>query len=261
MNPKVLITGAGGKFGEWVIPLLSPAFDYVLTDRVAGEAAGRKIHAVDLTDYPSVLAAMQGIDAVVHLAIASQRAFVTDNERFDADEGEEYLRFNEASIDVNVRGTYHLFEAARAAGVKRVVYGSSLTIFLGQPRYAEVNDDLPPRPFNFYAVTKLFGEQLGELFSRRHGMTVYSLRFGEPYPKEIHRTMARPPASSALVTFPDLARSIECALTAANGPGFEAYIIVSDCANPRYSNAKAAEIGWKSRSFFEADGRITSLPE
>lgn len=261
---KVLLTGACGRIAQWVIPQLPPEWELVLTDRVAAELGGRSIRALDITDYSAVREAAQGVDVIVHLAIASSRDFVTDTDRFDADEGEEYLRFNEAAIEVNVRGTYHIFEAARDARVKRVVLGSSLTVLIGQPVPARVSDAQPYRPSNFYAVTKMWGEQLGEYYSRRHGITVYCLRFGNPYPQpespKFAVWMKAPPASRSSVTFADLASSIVCAATVEGGPAFGAYTIVSLVENSRYDTSKAAEIGWRSRTRCEADGTITPLP-
>lgn len=223
----------------------------------------RPIDVLDITDYSAVVDAMQGVDAVVHLAIVSEREFVTDKPRFEAAEGDEYLRFNEASIDGNVRGTYHILEAARAAGVKRVVLGSSLTVLLGQPRYPRIHDDLPVRPVNFYAVTKLWGEQLGEYFSRRHGLTVYCLRFGQPLEQEIMlrsraKGMVHPPAR-ALVSSQDLAWSIQCAVCTTEGPPFGAYTIVSASDDSGFDVIKAAEIGWQPRTRCEPDCRCSAV--
>ena len=261
---KVLVIGAGGVIGRRVVPLLSPSFELVLADRKAGEIDGREIQGLDITDLDEVRAAMRGVDAVVHLAIASQREYVTDTASFLRDEGGEYLRFNEAMIDVNVRGTYHVFEAAREAGVKRVVLISSLTIYLGKPHYESFHDGLPPRPSNIYAVTKLWGEQLGEYFSRRDGMTVYCLRYGDPYPqdnpKKIEDWRRRPPGRRLVVTYEDIAGSIECALTKQGGPAYGAYTILSACDDPIFDSSKAAEIGWKSKTRCEADGSITPVP-
>lgn len=261
---KVLMTGAAGRIAQWIMPHLSDEFDYVLTDRESRMIDGREIIGLDITDYEAVLQAMQGIDAVVHLAIASERDVVTNKERFYANEGDEYLKFNNMALDVNVRGTYHVFEAARFAGVKRVVYGSSIAIILGKPAYPKFKDDLPSRPATFYAVTKLWGENLAEYFSRVHDMTFYCLRFGNPYPQNtVGKTdfwQKTPPGRRLSVTYVDLAHAIESGLTAQNAPAFGAYNIVSDCDDPMVESDKAAEIGWKSKTFCEADGGITLLP-
>lgn len=257
MNQKILITGAAGNIAKRILPLFPADLDLVLTDRHAGEIAGQKIHALDITDYSAVQAAMEGVDAVVHLAIVSTRAVVKDKPLFDTDVGEEYLRFNDLSIDVNVRGTYHLFEAARAAGVKRFVFASSLTVLIGMPRYPEFHDDLAARPSNFYAVTKMWGENLGEYFSRRHDMTVYCLRFGQPVGQKVdpHNRIKRNlhPLPGIFVSSEDLAGSVLSALTHQGGPAFGAYSIVSACTGSQIDYSKAEEIGWRPKTQVEPD--------
>lgn len=251
MNPKILITGAAGSIAQRILPYFPTNFDLVLTDRLATEIDGRKIHALDITDYSAVQTAMEAVDAIVHLAIVSTREVVRDKELFDTDEGEEYLHFNDLSIDVNVRGTYHLFEAARAAGVKRFVYASSMTVLIGLPRYPEFHDDLTPRPANFYAVTKMWGENLGEYFSRRHGLTVYCLRFGHPVGQKLdphnQRLKNLNPLTGILVSSEDLASSVVAALTHQGGPAFGLYSIVSACADSQIDFSRALEIGWSPK--------------
>jgi uronate dehydrogenase len=261
MNAKIMILGAGGRIGRNIVPLLSPEVEWLLADRLSGEIDGRPVQGVDITDYEKTLAAMRGVNAVVHLAIASARKYVKDKPRFLADRGEEYLRYNEAATDVNVRGTYHVFEAAREAGVKRVIYGSSLTVLLGEPRRAKFHDSLPAQPSNFYAVTKLWGEQLGELYSRKHGLTIYCLRFGTPYPLPNHHNWLHlPPGQRSSVTYSDLARAIEVAATAQDGPAFGTYSIVSKAENSIFDCSKAQrELGWRPCEQCEADGSVTVL--
>lgn len=252
MNLKILITGASGEVAQRILPFFPENLDLVLTDRQATEIQGRKIHALDITDFSAVQTAMEGVDAVVHLAIVSIREVIRDKRLFDLDEGAEYLRFNDLSIDVNVRGTYHLFEAARAAGVKRFVFASSLTVLIGMPRYSEFHDDLAPRPSNFYAVTKMWGENLGEYFSRRHGLTVYCLRFGHPVGQKLdpHNRIEKKlnPFPGILVSSEDLAGSVLSALTHEGGPSFGTYSIVSACAGSRFDYSAALEIGWSPKS-------------
>jgi len=263
MSKKILIIGAAGRIARWIAPFLPSEWELKLTDRTAGDQDGRPIEALDITDYEAVLAAMHGCDAVVNLAIASQREFVTDAATFVADLGDEYLRFNEAVIETNLRGAYHIYEAARSAGVKRVVFGSSLTVFLGQPPYDEYHDDLAYRPVNFYAVSKMWGEQLGELYARKHGLTVYCLRFGQPFPfpsdpKDSLR-LKSPAGLRASVTFLDMASAIRCAVDVEGAPSFGSYLIISSATDTIFHCDKAKEIGWTSLSRCEEDGSITQL--
>ncbi len=257
---KVLITGALGHIASRIVPQLVVRHELVLTDLNAGELAGLPVHPVDITDLEAVARISKGVDAVVHLAIASARSIVKDREAFRNDRGECYKRFNEASIEANVRGTYHVFEAARENGVRRVVYGSSLTVLLGTPRYEKVTDDLWPRPSNFYAVTKLWGEQLAEYYARTHGMTIYCLRFGTPHPWKEHpqyaQWVAHPCRDWTFVTYQDLASAVDAALTYQNGPAFGTYTVVSDFPERRFDVSAGAKIGWQPADFVERDGSV-----
>ncbi|HWL53769.1 MAG TPA: NAD(P)-dependent oxidoreductase [Chthoniobacteraceae bacterium] len=260
---KVLITGSLGYIGTRVIPLINHQFDLLLTDLRAGEIAGKPVVPLDITDYPALLEASKGVDAILHLAIASYRDIVTDAERFGKEEGEEYWRFRELSIETNIRGTHHVLEAARRNGIARVVYGSSLTVLIGRPFYEAVDDDLPPRPSNFYGVTKLWGEQLAEFFSRQYGLRIYCLRFGTPYPQPdqpyFERMLRDPVVWRTFVTYGDLASAMTAALEA-EGPLFGAYTVVSATSESIFDLSKGAEINWRPGDFIAQDGAVRSFP-
>lgn len=250
---KVLVTGSLGHIGSRVLPLMAGRFDLTLTDIREGAIAGRRVASLDITDYAAVQEAARGMDAILHLAIASEGKYGTHE--FDG-----YLKFNEASIETNVRGTYHIYEAARQNGVPRVVYGSSLTVYLGAPAYEGVNDDLAPRTSNFYAVTKLWGEQLGEYFSRDHGLRVYCLRFGTPHPWAEHpqylEWLRAPAGRRTLVTYTDLAGAMTAALEA-KGPRFGAYTVVSEMNGNAFDFSKGREIGWAPQNAIDEDGAVS----
>ena len=137
----VLLTGAAGRIGTALrarLPGLGwdvRAFDRV---QVPGGLVG------DLTRPADVDAAVAGVDAIVHLAGQPTEA------------PWPVLR------DANVEGLVQLFEAARRAGVHRVVYASSnhAVGYEPLPAAGELPDDRPPRPDTLYGVTKAFGEAL-----------------------------------------------------------------------------------------------------
>jgi nucleoside-diphosphate-sugar epimerase len=128
LNQKVLITGANGLIGSEVYKSLSEQperFDVygldrsalpsvrVSTDRQTRIAPGL-FYEVDLADFEGVSDACDGMDVVVHLAA---------NPDPDAPWAE--------LLESNIKGTYHVFEACRLAGVKRVVYASSGQTIIG----------------------------------------------------------------------------------------------------------------------------------
>lgn len=209
---RLLVTGACGAVGRLVLPRLCQWQASTLTDRVPGEVEGVPVAAVDLLDFAALLQAMQGCDAVLHLAIASGREFPDRTQPRDA-----LSAFDAATLEVNTRGAYHLFEAARRAGVRRVIYMSSLTLFQGYPAARErARTDLPPCPTKLYAVTKWFGEEVGALYHRQHGLEVITLRLGQPYPLgTVHdpACIATPQARQWAVHRDDIVAGIRAALT------------------------------------------------
>ncbi|MGA1199501.1 MAG: NAD-dependent epimerase/dehydratase family protein, partial [Candidatus Latescibacterota bacterium] len=116
---KILITGARGTIGQKLIARLGGEHDLCLLSRSAVADDLRWIQA-DVTNFEEILSAMTGVDVVIHLAIATGH---------EGDYEEDV--FNDQRFDVNVKGTYHVFEAAKRAGVKRVIYTSSLTVVWG----------------------------------------------------------------------------------------------------------------------------------
>lgn len=204
-NPGVvLMTGAAGHVGSRLVPILSERFCLRLTDRAPGEIGGLPVEAVDLLDFAAVVEAFRGATSVIHSAIAS----------WGRSSPQEY---EQQMLEVNIKGAYHVFEAARLLGIAQVVYISSLTVATGHGPASDLSVSRGPKPVNLYACTKLFGEQVAELYSRTHGLRVISLRLGQPYPLGIPQEEAwrkDPVACAGFVTFADIARAIECALKA-----------------------------------------------
>ena len=183
---RIVFTGAAGGIGTMIRPLLAPLYpDLVLSDKTAPKnlLPGETFVAADLTKPDEVAAAVKGADSVIHLGGFSV-------------EGPW-----DAILQANIIGCYNLFEAARQAGVKRVVFASSNHAVGFYPRRRKIGTDLTVRPDSRYGVSKAFGEALGSLYSDKHGMIVTCLRIGNVGPRPLVgqcRLMvgqfARPPA-------------------------------------------------------------------
>lgn len=195
----VLLTGAAGGLGTLMRKLLPPyGYRLRLLDLVPVADApddGTAITA-DLADTDALRAAVRGVDAIVHLAgISLESSF------------EKILR-------ANIQGTYNLYEAARAEGVRRIVFASSNHAVGYTPRPAW--DDAPPipvgtphRPDTFYGLSKCFGEDLASLYWDRHGIETVSVRIGSCFPEPTSVRML-----SLWLSPADGARLLHAALTA-----------------------------------------------
>jgi uronate dehydrogenase len=170
---------------------------------MAPEPAGddpRRVRA-DLLDRDSLAEAMRGVSAVLHLAVASGHSGTYEDDAF-----------NELRFDVNVKGTYHLLEAACRAGVRRVVLVSSLMVVWGYGASQPVPGDAPPRPAGTYALTKALAEQIGAYYAHSHGLDVVVLRIAAPLHVDAPDLRHRP-VRPQQVPFPDLAQAFFQALT------------------------------------------------
>ena len=131
---------------------------------------------------PSALAGpFTGVDAVVHLA-----AEASPEASWPAVRGS------------NIEGTYRVFEAARLAGVPRIVFASTqrVTALYERGGAAPIRPDQPPRPDSLYAVSKVFGEALGRYYADTFGIHVVCLRLGwvieRPTTDEMRRLWLNP---------------------------------------------------------------------
>lgn len=161
VTKTVLLTGAAGAIGSAIRPhLLAKYGNLRLFDLkpVADRQPGEDAIVGDLRSPTQLRQALEGVDCVMHLAGVPR------------EDAWPLIR------DMNIEGTYNLFEAARLAGVPRVVYASSHHTIAFTPFGHRVPVDAEPRPTGLYGVSKLFGEALGRLYSLKFGLSVICLR-------------------------------------------------------------------------------------
>ncbi len=134
----------------------------MLVDRVPvhPQAPTERALRLDLADLDAVVGALEGADAVVHLAGLPDEAPLA------------------GLLDSNVLGTYNLLEAARRQAVGRVVLASSNRVTGFYPVGQVVAPDAPVRPDGFYGVSKVAVEALGRLYADKFGLSVVCLRIG-----------------------------------------------------------------------------------
>ena len=171
-----VVTGGAGFIGSHLVERLladHPAatirvFDNFSTGAMGNlpfaAAAGERLDIVkgDVRDLEAVERVVQGASLVYHqAAMRSVPRSVADP-----------LGANEH----NVTGTLHVFEAARRAGVRRVVYASSSSVYGDRPDLPK-REDQPPAPISPYAVSKAVGEQYASVWSRLYGLETVGLRY------------------------------------------------------------------------------------
>jgi nucleoside-diphosphate-sugar epimerase len=167
MSDTIAMTGAAGRIGTAVLPLLRrPGRRFVLTDSVPVEGQPEdEVRRLDVHDLPGLVDALEGVSTLVHLAGIPQEA--------------EWAELLSANID----GTALVLDAAQQAGVERVMLASSIhAVGMWTLADARREETLLPRPEGFYGVSKAAMEALGSMYADRYGMSVVSARicaFGE----------------------------------------------------------------------------------
>lgn len=155
----VLLTGASGKIGKAFRRYDGGRYRLRLADRERpalhdGERAETLL--LDVADLNACRAACAGIETVVHLAADPNP---------DAD-------FYGSLLDNNINGVFNIHQAALDAGVKRVVFASSVHAVTGYFPDAQPQEDWAPRPRNMYGASKAFGEAVGSVFAAQGLMTI-----------------------------------------------------------------------------------------
>lgn len=243
---RVLVTGSAGQIGRAVRDGLHGRYRLMRLADIIPQAPARineDCIDVDLTDMAALQAAMDGIDCVVHMAGVSV-------------EPEE--RQWEQILPANIIGVHNLFEAARLAGVKRVVYASSHHAIGFYRRTETIPASVAPRPDSYYGVAKVFGEAMGRFYAAKFGLSVVSLRIGayRPAPME-------PRHLAVWISPRDMVELVRCSIEA---PPLHYCVAYGVSANDRsfWDNREAAILGYLPRDNaedFAADILANAPPE
>jgi len=242
---KIVVTGGSGKLGRSVVQRLSDEGHQVINLDRAGERA-RGLVLVDLQDYGQVVDAILGIDdrhtgfdAIVHLGAIPAPGLLPDV----------------ATFQNNMLSTYNVFQAARRAGIKKLVYASSETVlglpFDIDPPYLPVDEEYPARPESTYSLVKHLEEQMAIQFTRWDPeLSITALRFSNVMDPEDYSAFSSFDADARLrkwnlwgyIDGRDGAQAVLRALENPK-PGFEAFIIAAaDTVMSRSSAEIAAEV-------------------
>jgi len=180
---SVLVTGMSGLIGRALRKQLEGRFDLRALNR--GAVEGVPCHRADIADLEAIAPAFEGVDTVVHLAADA----TSPNPPWDS------------ILHNNVTGTYNVYEAARRAKVKRVVFASSGATVSGIEKDKPYSDLVagsyegltswpmlthlsPVRPAALYGVSKVWGEALGRQYADVHELSVICVRIGRVHTED-----------------------------------------------------------------------------
>lgn len=223
---RIAITGAAGLVGTGLrAQLLERGYEVLSLDikPIQETAANEESALVDINDQPEMTRLLQGCDAVVHLAACTT----------DAPWPEQ--------VKLSVEGSISVFDAARKAGVRRVVYASSHHVVGLHPRAPHgplMGDTAILRPDSRYGVGKAFGEAIGALYAYKYGMKVLSVRIGNVNTRPIDRRRM-----GSWISWRDLGQLVSIGIERED-LAFEIVYGISDATGRHYDNASAYALGY-----------------
>jgi UDP-glucose 4-epimerase len=244
---RVLVTGGAGFIGSHLAQALVDRGDSVRIldnfstgsrQNLAGFEAQCEVMQGDLRVLPQVERAVDGIELVFH-----QAAFVSVPQSIEDPTG---------CYEVNVDGTINLLEAARKAGVRRVVLASSAAVY-GDSQQLPLKENAEPNCLSPYAASKLFNETLARLYTRIYGLPVVALRYFNVFGPRQSPTSAY---AAAVPKFIQAAKSGQPATVFGDGRQTRDFVFVGDVVR---ANLLAAESPAAGQAFNVCSGSETSL--
>ncbi|WP_061237654.1 NAD(P)-dependent oxidoreductase [Ectopseudomonas composti] len=228
---RLLLTGAAGGLGKVLRERLRP-YANILRLSDIGEmapAAGphEEIVRCDLADKNAVHQLVEGVDAILHFGgVSVERPF-------------------EEILGANICGVFHIYEAARRHGVKRVVFASSNHVigFYQQDQHLDAN--CLRRPDGYYGLSKSYGEDMASFYFDRYGIETVSIRIGSSFPEPANRRMM-----STWLSYDDLTHLLERCLYSQN-VGHTVVYGMSDNRDVWWDNSQAAHLGFAPKDSSE----------
>lgn len=194
---RILLTGAAGGLGKVLRENVRPFAEVLRLSDIAPMAPAMGPHEevipCDLADKSAVDALVHGVDAILHFGgVSVERPF-------------------EEILEANIRGVFHIYEAARRHGVKRVIFASSNHVIGFYRQDEHIDAACARRPDGYYGLSKSYGEDVASFYFDRYGIETVSIRIGSSFPEPQNRRMM-----STWLSYRDLTQLIGKALFTPN---------------------------------------------
>ncbi len=173
---KIAVSGGAGFIGSHLTDkLIEQGHEVIVIDNLYN---GKKeninpkatFYEEDICDFDKIRPLFNEVDYVFHLAAIPRVPFSMENPSL--------------TTKVNVLGSVNVFKAAAEAGVKRVIFASSSSVYASQEKQA-LSEDMPTNPISPYALQKLTGEMFAQLFTKIYNIPIVTLRFFNVYGSRI----------------------------------------------------------------------------
>ena len=242
---NILITGASSQLAQAIATELKDDHSVRLMDSVPVDVAeGYDFIQGNILDPDDSWEAVRGIDVLIH----------TGEPPTDLPSDE--LKREQMLLDLATRGTHVLFSAAVEAGIKRLIYASTLSIFNGYPDDVYITELWKPLPSpEIVEMTKYLGELTAREFAREYLVTVTGLRLGELVLEE---TVQAETPNLAWLDIRDAAGAFRCVLgrNSSNSAWWTqrwaVYHICADIPNPKFLIDQARGIGYQPAHDFQS---------
>lgn len=221
----ILLTGAAGEVAGHLRRELAARYKFRLSDvrSIDSLRPNESFVRADISRMEEVLPLMSGVDAVIHLG-----GFAVEGTW-------------DVILQANIVGCYNVFEAARQASVRRVLFASSNHAVGFYRRSQKIDHTAIPRPDSRYGVSKAFGEALGSLYADKYGMEVLSIRIGN-----VHTAPVDKRRLAIWLSPRDLAQLVSIGI---DSPQIKNEIVygMSDNARAWWDNSNARRLGYASQ--------------
>ena len=221
MKRKVLLLGASGLIAPNLLAGLETHYDLRLAD-VKAHPDGRPVDECDISDYGQVLAAAEGMDAIMNFTVIRDSA--------------------EHSFHVNTRGALNVMRAAVAHGIKKVIHSGPQFVRRTYDHDFDVADVPPVLGTGYYCLTKGLASEICRAYARTHEMQIISFVFNGlgPRPEGQVASADFPPFT---VVWEDLQRACRLALEIESVPdGFQEFNMLSWEGHGKYNVDKARRL-------------------
>ncbi|WP_268799506.1 NAD-dependent epimerase/dehydratase family protein [Pseudomonas huanghezhanensis] len=228
---RLLLTGAAGGLGKVLRETLRP-YTHILrlsdiSEMAPATGSHEEIQTCDLSDKAAVHQLVEGVDAIVHFGgVSVERPF-------------------EEILGANISGTFHIYEAARRHGVKRVIFASSNHVIGFYRQDEKIDASAAKRPDSYYGLSKSYGEDMASFYFDRYGIETVSIRIGSSFPEPQNRRMM-----STWLSYDDLTQLIYRGLTAPN-VGHTVVYGASDNRDLWWDNRLASYLGYSPKDTSE----------
>ena len=228
---RLLLTGAAGGLGKVLRERLQPLTKILRVSDIAEMAPAEgehiEVRTCDLADKQAVHDLVEGVDAILHFGgVSVERPF-------------------EEILGPNISGVFHIYEAARRHGVKRIIFASSNHVIGFYKQTETIDASCARRPDSYYGLSKSYGEDMASFYFDRYGIETVSIRIGSSFPEAQNRRMM-----STWLSYDDLTQLIERSLTTSN---VGHTVVYGASANKEvwWDNRFAAHLGYQPKDSSE----------